>query len=94
VNPHEVLGVRPGASPREVRAAWRRKVLATHPDRGGDEAAFAEALDAYRALGGGSVARPRRSAVPVVFVRRSGPTARAARWWRRRRSGRTTPRVS
>jgi hypothetical protein len=94
VNPHEVLGVPPGASADEVRAAWRRAVLTTHPDRGGDEVAFAQALEAYRALGGGSVARPRRSGVPVVFVRRSGAAARATRWWRRRRSGRTSPRVS
>jgi hypothetical protein len=93
VNPHEVLGVRPGASPDEVRAAWRRRVLATHPDRGGDEAAFAEALEAYRALGGGPADGRRGSEVPVVFFRRSGPAARAARWWRRRRSGRTTSRV-
>jgi hypothetical protein len=93
VKPHEVLGVRPDASADEVRAAWRDRALATHPDRGGDEAAFAEVLAAYRALGGGSVARPRPSAVPVVFIRRSGPAARATRWWRRRRSGRTTSRV-
>ena len=51
MNPYDVLGVRPGASADEVRAAWRRKVLTAHPDRGGDEAAFAEALEAYRALG-------------------------------------------
>jgi hypothetical protein len=93
VNPYDVLGVRPGASADEVRAAWRRKVLTAHPDRGGDEAAFAEALEAYQALGGGSVARPRRSGVPVVFVRRSGTAARAARWLRRRRTGRTSSRV-
>lgn len=93
MNPHEVLGVRPGASARQVRAAWRRRVLATHPDRGGNEAAFAEVLEAYRALGDGSVVRPRRSGVPVVFVRRSGPAARASRWWRRRRSGRASSRV-
>jgi hypothetical protein len=92
VNPHDVLGVRPGASPEQVRAAWRRKVLATHPDRGGDEAAFAAVLEAYRALTG--EAPPHASGVaPVVFFRRSGPAARAVRWWRRRRSGRTTERV-
>jgi hypothetical protein len=93
VNPHEVLGVRPGASLDEVRAAWRRRVLATHPDRGGDEAAFAEVTEAYRVLSGEPAARPPGSGVPIVFVRRSGAAARAARWWRRRRSGRTTSRV-
>jgi hypothetical protein len=92
VNPHEVLGVRPGASADDVRRAWRRKVLATHPDRGGSDAAFAEVLDAYRALTG--EAPPRTAGgVPVVFFRKTGPTARAARWWRRRRTGRTSSRV-
>ena len=93
MNPHEVLGVRRGASPDEVRAAWRRRVLATHPDRGGDEAAFADVSEAYRVLSGEPAAGSRTSGVPVVFVRRSGAVARAARWWRRRRSGRTTSRV-
>ena len=92
MKPHEVLGVRPDAPADEVRAAWRRKVLATHPDRGGDEAAFAEALAAYRALTG-ELPPARGSGVPIVFFRRTGPAARAARWWRRRRSGRTAPRV-
>ena len=91
MNAHEVLGVRPGAPPDEVRAAWRRRVRTTHPDRGGDEAAFAEVLEAYRALTG-EAARP-RGAAPVVFVRRSGSAARAARWWRRRRARRSSPRV-
>jgi hypothetical protein len=92
VNPHEVLGVRPGASPDEVRAAWRRLVRDTHPDRGGDESAFARVTDAYRALTG-EAGRPRTGAPLVFFVRRRGPAARAARWWRRRRSGRSSPRV-
>jgi hypothetical protein len=92
VNPYDVLGVRPGASADEVRAAWRRKALTTHPDHGGDEAAFAEVVEAYRVLTG--EAPPRTAGgVPVVFFRRRGPAARAARWWRRRRAGRTSPRV-
>jgi hypothetical protein len=93
VNPHEVLGVRPGASADEVRAAWRRQVLATHPDRGGDEATFAAVHEAYRTLTGEPASRPRAGGAPVVFVRRSGAAARVARWWRRTRSGRPSPRV-
>jgi hypothetical protein len=92
VKAHEVLGVRPGAPADEVRAAWRRKVLDVHPDRGGDEAAFAEVHEAYRTLTGEAPPRT-RGGVPVVFFRRTGPTARAARWWRRRRSGGSAPRV-
>ena len=93
MNPHEVLGVRPGASPDEVRAAWRRRARATHPDRGGDEAAFAKVLEAYRRLSGEHAPRPPGSGVPVVFFRSAGAPRRAARWLRRRRSGRSSPRV-
>jgi len=93
VNPHEVLGVRPGASPDEVRAAWRRRARATHPDRGGDEATFAEVLEAYRTLSGEQAPRPPMSGVPVVFFRSTGAAARSTRWWRRRRSGRSSSRV-
>lgn len=32
-DPHAVLGVAPGASPEEIRAAWRRLVREHHPDR-------------------------------------------------------------
>ena len=92
MNPHEVLGVRTGASRDEVRAAWRRRARATHPDRGGDEAAFAEVLEAYRSLTGEAPPRPSGGA-PVVFFRRTGPAARAGRWWRRRRTRRPRPRV-
>jgi len=34
-NPHEVLGVRPGASEEEIDAAHRRKAIAARPDKGG-----------------------------------------------------------
>ena len=93
MNPHEVLGVRPGASPDEVRAAWRRRARATHPDRGGDEEAFAQVLEAYRRLSGERAPRAPGTGVPVVFFRSSSAAARAARWLRRRRSGRSSSRV-
>lgn len=93
MNPYEVLGVRPGASPDELRAAWRRRARATHPDRGGDEASFTEVLEAYRTLSGERAPRTPGTGVPVVFFRSTGATRRAARWWRRRRSGRSSSRV-
>jgi hypothetical protein len=81
-----VLGVHPDASADEVRRAWRRVARTTHPDSGGDEAAFAEALAAYQTLTDPPRGRS-RSGAPVVFARRRGARARAARWWRRRRRG-------
>lgn len=32
-NPYEILGLKPGASPEEIRSAYRRAVQAYHPDK-------------------------------------------------------------
>lgn len=57
-----VLGIRPGASSREVSAAFARRARVTHPDvAGGDADAFREAVaarDALLALAGMPVAAP------------------------------------
>lgn len=45
-----VLGVAPDAPPEEVRAAYRERVMETHPDHGGDEAAFRRVRWAYDQL--------------------------------------------
>tara|TARA_B100001105_G_C22399440_1_gene448567 strand:+ start:3372 stop:3965 length:594 start_codon:yes stop_codon:yes gene_type:complete len=44
----EVLGVPAGATPTEIRDAYRRLASQHHPDRGGDPARMAEINDAYR----------------------------------------------
>lgn len=48
----EVLGVRPLASPGEVRRAFREAAKQAHPDRAGDEARFRRVVQAYHLLQG------------------------------------------
>lgn len=43
----EVLGCRPDAPMEERKAAWRKRVRETHPDNGGDAAAFARVQNAW-----------------------------------------------
>jgi hypothetical protein len=48
---YATLEISAEATPEEVRAAYRRRAFATHPDRaGGDAAAFHAVSDAYRSL--------------------------------------------
>ena len=72
MEPHEILGVRPGAGRREVTDAFRRFALGNHPDRGGDPARFQAGVDAYRRLTGTEPRAPSAASTPadVVFHRR------------------------
>jgi len=55
--PYTTLGVHYGASPDDVRAAFRRAALRTHPDKaGGSAEAFKAVQEAYEALLGGVAA--------------------------------------
>eukprot|EP00434_Breviolum_minutum_P038019 symbB.v1.2.033713.t4/scaffold4175.1/size43496/3 len=47
---YDLLGVKPEASPEEIRRAYRRLALKLHPDRGGDSRAFQELSNAYEVL--------------------------------------------
>ena len=50
LDPHTVLGVRPGASPDELQEAYHAKSKKHHPDAGGDEWAFRMVVSAYEVL--------------------------------------------
>lgn len=49
-SPYEILGLQPGATEEEIDAAYRRKAMAVHPDRGGSAADMAEIIEARRKL--------------------------------------------
>lgn len=48
---YAILGVAKSASQEEIKAAFRKKAMEHHPDRGGDAAKFKEINEAYQALG-------------------------------------------
>ena len=48
---YEILGVNKGASEEEIKSAFRKLAQKYHPDKkGGDEAKFKEASEAYSVL--------------------------------------------
>jgi hypothetical protein len=77
VNPSEVLGVRPGAPPAEVRRAFAEAVRTAHPDTGGSPAdagrRMAELVAARDELLSGRAARPPRppGRAPVTIYHRA-----------------------
>jgi len=50
VDPHDVLGVPHDATPEQIKAAYRKLALTTHPDKGGSADEFFRIARAYRAL--------------------------------------------
>jgi DnaJ-like protein len=90
-DPRHVLGVEAGASPAQIKAAWRRLARTNHPDLTGDDPAasraatrrMAEINDAYAALTRGSkgardATRSEADGTPFepgVARRRGGPPA-------------------
>jgi hypothetical protein len=49
VDHYAVLGLAPGASPREIKAAFRRLAMKCHPDRNKDDEGASERFRAIRA---------------------------------------------
>jgi DnaJ-class molecular chaperone len=50
MNYYSTLGINPGASPDEIKKAFKKAAMKHHPDRGGDEAAFKQINEAYEVL--------------------------------------------
>lgn len=50
MNYYEILGVDKGASPDEIKTAYRKKAQETHPDKGGDADQFKAVQQAYEIL--------------------------------------------
>ena len=55
-----VLGLGAGATAEEIKRAFRGIALRTHPDRGGEQAAFVEARRAYEVALAAAESRRRR----------------------------------
>ena len=77
-DPHDILGVEPGASPTQIKAAWRRLARTHHPDLTGDDPAASRVRDAAhgrdqrRLRGADPRRRPARAALGRRRDRRSG----------------------
>jgi DnaJ-like protein len=67
MDPYRVLGLEPGATPADVKRAYRRLAKALHPDAAGERAlpAFLELQDAYERLTGTKVRTVRPTAAPA-----------------------------
>ena len=60
MNPYKVLGLEKGATPEEIKAAYRKMATKYHPDRGGDAWIFQQIQAAYDELTGKKqVAKPK-----------------------------------
>ena len=59
------LGIAVGAQPIEITRAFRAQSRHAHPDAGGEPAAFATIVAAYRTLQRAGLVRSERSATPV-----------------------------
>ncbi len=74
-----ILGVEPGASPRDIERLYKRLAARHHPDRGGDEEEMKSLNEAYRVLKDETTRKdydaqrqvPREATVPPVTI----PTA-------------------
>ena len=52
-DPYHILGVQPSAGIEEIRAAYKRHLLAAHPDQGGSRESLERVMEAGRRVGAG-----------------------------------------
>ena len=50
MNYYDILGLPRGASPQDIKTAYRKLAMEHHPDRGGDESTFQKINQAYDTL--------------------------------------------
>lgn len=50
MNYYDILGIEKNATEDQIKKAYRKKAMEHHPDKGGDEAKFKEATEAYDVL--------------------------------------------
>jgi hypothetical protein len=94
-DPHLILGVDQGASPTQIKAAWRRLARTHHPDLTGDDPAasrvatqrMAEINDAYAALTRDGGRLGTRWAGPDAGASDAGPAGDAGRGTRTSQRG-------
>jgi hypothetical protein len=93
MDPYRILGLQPNADTGQIRAAYRQRARAAHPDAGGTDTAFSRLQDAYQAaLSARSTSRQAQHRRPVVDedwdavaqLRRQFRAWRQVRAWQRR----------
>ena len=62
INPYQVLGIRPGADLTEIKAAYRKRMMQCHPDKGGSDAEAKMVNAAFEML-----TKPQPQLVPVYY---------------------------
>ena len=81
-NPYSVLGIRPTATPDEVKAAFRKMALRYHPDRAGDDPRaakrMAEVNAAYDRLKQAEISGEEGPPNPTTYMRLLSDHERAA----------------
>lgn len=76
---YQVLGLSPGASPADVKSAYRRAARDSHPDRGGDAEEFRAVVAAYQVLSDPVERAEYDRSLAVRAGGEPGPSTQAAR---------------